>query len=78
VKVRETNKATFPELSKSQNIRVIDVFFIGPFLIYIASKATGISDIERTIIYIIAIATIIYNARNYISNKVNRYKGFIR
>ena len=78
MKIREKNKSTFTEISKSQNIRLIDVFFIAPFLIYIATKASGISDLERGILYIIAIATLIYNARNYIENKVNRHIGYVR
>ena len=78
MKIREKNKAAFDEISKSKSVRLIDVFFIAPFLIYIATKANGISDFERTILYIIGIATLVYNGRNYIENRVNRYIGHIR
>ena len=31
MKIREKNKAAFDEISKSQSVRLIDVFFIAPF-----------------------------------------------
>jgi hypothetical protein len=78
MKTKEVHKSSFDEIAKSQFVRVVDVFFIGPFLIYIASQASGISELSRLILYIIGIATIIYNGRNYIENKVKRHIGHIR
>ena len=75
---RQTSKSTFEEISKSQQIRLIDVFFIAPFLFYIAYKSTGITEVEKLLIYIIAIATLYYNGKNYLQNKVNRHIGYIR
>ena len=67
--IRETNTTTIEELSKSQNIRLVDIFFIGPFLIYMGNKAQGISPLQRNLVYAIGIATIIYNGKNYLENK---------
>jgi len=76
--ITEKQKSTFEEISKSQQVRLIDVFFIAPFLFYIAYKSTGITEVERVLIYIIAIATLYYNGKNYLQNKVNRHIGYIR
>ena len=57
------------ELSKSQNIRLLDVFFIAPFLFYVGAKAKGITQMERYIVYTIAVTTLIYNGRNYLINR---------
>lgn len=68
MKITETTQSTFTEISKSQNIRLIDVFFIAPFLLYIGTKAKGLSKIDTTILFIIAIATLYYNGKNYLAN----------
>jgi len=65
----EQKKTTLQELSKSQNIRLLDVFFIGPFMMYIGYKAKGITDLEKYMLYGLGIATIYYNGKNYLSNK---------
>ena len=57
------------ELSKSQYIRLLDVFFIGPFIGYIGYKAKGLTKTERLVMYVIAGATIYYNGNNYIKNR---------
>jgi len=57
------------ELSKSQNIRLLDVFFIGPFMMYIGYKAKGITDLEKYMLYGLGIATIYYNGKNYLDNE---------
>ena len=67
--ITEKTIETKVEISKSQNIRLIDVFVIAPFLFYVGYKAKGISKIERYGVYVIAGATLIYNLKNYLSNK---------
>ena len=65
----EIRPTTIKELSKSQNIRLIDVFVIAPFLFYIGAKAKGLQQWELTAIYVLALATLVYNGRNYLKNK---------
>ena len=60
---------TLPEISKSQTIRLVDVFFIAPFMAYIGYKAQGISSTERVVLYGLAGATLIFNARNYLATQ---------
>tara|TARA_R100001443_G_scaffold96222_1_gene103017 strand:- start:82 stop:294 length:213 start_codon:yes stop_codon:yes gene_type:complete len=67
--IDEIKPTTPMELSKSQNIRLIDVFVIAPFLFYVGYKAKGLKDWERLGIYVIAGATLIYNGRNYLANE---------
>ena len=63
-------KPTSPiELSKSQNIRLIDVFVIAPFLFYIGYNTKGLKQWEQLGLYVIAGATLIYNGRNYLANE---------
>ena len=65
----ERENTTFKELSKSQNIRLLDVFFIGPFMIYVSQKAKGINNLEKFTLLGLGIATIYYNGNNYLDNK---------
>lgn len=65
----EKQPATINELSKSQMIRLYDVFFIGPFMIYIGYKAKGLNNLEKYMLYGLGAATIYYNGKNYWENK---------
>ena len=69
MEIDETNLTTQQELSKSQNIRLIDIFVIAPFLIYVSAKAKGLTPLERNGLLIIGVATLIYNGKNYLINK---------
>ena len=53
---------------KSQTVRLIDVFILSPVLFYIALKS-NYTITDRRIIFITALATLIYNYKNYIKNK---------
>lgn len=59
--------ATIPELQKSQTMRLIDVFFVGPALIYYGMRSPD--PLEKLIVGGIGAATIIYNGRNYLQNR---------
>lgn len=55
-------------INKSQTIRLIDVYFIGPFMIYYALKENS-NDIEKYILIVLGVLTIWYNGKNYLENK---------
>lgn len=57
------------KVSKSQLVRLIDVFLLGPFMIWFGIIATGVSVTLKVIMVILGIATIIYNGWNYLVNK---------
>lgn len=61
------------EISKSQLIRLIDVFFIGPYLIYLSQKRE-INSHHSLVLSIIGLATIAYNANNFLENKDQQSK----
>ena len=65
----EKEPTTAGEISKSQTIRLVDVFLIAPFMLYIGYKAKGLKEWERVGMYILAGATFYYNGNNYIKNK---------
>jgi len=67
--VTEEDKTNITEISKSQNIRLLDVFFIGPYMIYISKKAKGLSKLESFTLLVLGVATIFYNGKNYLNNK---------
>lgn len=50
-----------------QSVRLIDVFAIGPFLIYAGAKHTPNKTIGIVLIGL-GIATIVYNGVNYLKN----------
>ena len=56
------------EISKTQNIRLIDVFWLGPVMIL--SSRYPIPPVLRYTLLIGGVATILYNANNYL--KQNR------
>jgi len=55
---------------KPQSVRLYDVFFIGPFLLYAANKK-NLSKVDRATLIGIGIGTILYNGYNYIKKKQN-------
>jgi hypothetical protein len=68
IPLTQENITTLTELSKSQHIRLWDVYFVGPILIY-ASITGKHSDFVRLSLLLIGLGTIYYNGKNYISNK---------
>ncbi len=50
---------------KTQFVRVADVVFFGPFMLYVASRPK-INKRQKVILATIGIGTIIYNAINYL------------
>jgi len=55
------------EISKHQTIRLVDVFLIGPLMIYTGSQ-NKFSKIVNLSLMFFGAATILYNGRNYLLN----------
>jgi hypothetical protein len=51
-----------------QDIRLIDVFIIAPFLLYVSSKKE-LSPMIRLTLFTFGSLTLLYNANNYLINK---------
>ena len=67
MEVQEKSTSMCSEVSKSQAVRLVDVFLIAPFLIYIGFKAKGLTKAERAVLYILGGATAFYNGGRTIS-----------
>lgn len=53
-------------ITKTQNVRLLDIFALGPFMIFFGLEAQGVSELAKTVMIIAGIGTIIYNGRNYL------------
>lgn len=51
-----------------QTVRLIDVFFIAPFLMYVGTNKS-LSTPVRTTLWGLGIATLLYNGHHYLKNK---------
>ena len=49
---------------KTQTIRLIDVFLIGPYLVWVAKRERGV---HRLLLATIGVATIAYNGANWLA-----------
>jgi intracellular septation protein A len=53
--------------SKTQYVRLIDIFIYGPYLVYLAfQKEYTFSIVEKIFILFLGITTIAYNGKNYL------------
>jgi hypothetical protein len=56
--------------SKSQYVRLIDVFIYGPYLTYLAFQNNYVfSYVEKIFLIFLGITTITYNGKNYLKLK---------
>ena len=52
---------------KTQAVRLADVFFIGPVMIYAAGKLPEREKTLGLVLGLLGVATVLYNARNYLA-----------
>ena len=55
-------------MEKSQTVRLIDLFLIVPYLIFISQKK-GLNNIDKQFLLVTGIATIFYNLSNYLERR---------
>ena len=55
--------------SKPQALRLWDVFFLGPFLIYLGYTSKSMHGLARGGLVTTGALTILYNGRNYLLNE---------
>jgi hypothetical protein len=66
--INEKADSTVSEVQKSQAVRLADVFLIAPYLLYVSSKRE-LSELDKNLLFGLGVATLFYNAINYIQNK---------
>jgi hypothetical protein len=57
---------TDPDHGKTQSIRLVDVFALGPFMVWFGMEAEDVPDAARLIMIASGLATIAYNGANYL------------
>jgi len=57
---------------KSQNVRLADVFLIGPLMIWGGAKTTSKNPVPGLALLVFGLATIAYNGSNYLRLKNGR------
>jgi hypothetical protein len=67
---KETTITYSPFLSVQQ-IRLLDIFVVAPFCIYVATKKS-LSKPIRLGLFVLGISTLIYNGNNYLKNKYEK------
>ena len=55
-------------MEKSQTVRLVDVFVIASYLIFISQKK-ALSNIDKQFLLVTGIATIFYNLSNYLERR---------
>jgi len=70
MKIAEVRNESVKEYQKSQNIRLLDVFAIGPMMIY-AGTFKQLPMWLRIGLIATGAATVVYNGKNYLINKKN-------
>ncbi|MDD3875390.1 MAG: hypothetical protein PHT69_02100 [Bacteroidales bacterium] len=68
--INETTQETVTEISKSQNIRLIDVFVLAPIMVYAGTFKTLPLWVRISLIGM-GVATAVYNGKNFLQNKAN-------
>ena len=53
------------EVVKTQQVRIADVVFIGPLMIWGGLQLRDAHPIRGTVLALLGVSTILYNARNY-------------
>lgn len=60
--------STILEFQKSQQVRVLDMIFVAPLLIYSGATPSWLHPFIRVALVITGAATFLYNANNYFLN----------
>lgn len=58
---------------KTQLIRLIDVFLIGPFLIHGGLRPRHLTRNEKMLLALIGAATVLYNLKNYLETRQQEF-----
>jgi len=54
---------------KSQTVRLIDVFALGPLMVYVGARAAGVPMWARVSLAVSGVLTVTYNGKNYLAKK---------
>ena len=57
---------------KTQEIRLMDIFLLAPFMVYFGATATGVPQWAKLVMIVLGILTAWYNGRNYLRKRRKR------
>lgn len=63
---RELSKVELNRVAKTQGVRLVDVFFLGPLMIYSASQLHKKNKAARAALLFFGVTTTLYNLNNYL------------
>lgn len=58
-----------PPTQKTQAVRLVDVFLLGPFMVYAATLLPRDHQLTRLVLAGAGIATVLYNGQNYLAHQ---------
>lgn len=63
----ETNSllTSFDELAATQKVRLFDVYFLGPFLLYASTRKGPLGNWSRRTLFVAGCMTVVYNWKRY-------------
>jgi hypothetical protein len=53
------------DYGKSQQVRLLDIFVLGPLMVYVGTQAKEVSPVVKTAITLAGVSTVLYNLGNY-------------
>jgi hypothetical protein len=62
---RELSKAELNRVVKTQGVRLVDVFLLGPLMIYSASQLPQRNKAARAALLFFGVTTVLYNLHNF-------------
>jgi hypothetical protein len=71
--LQEVREEPCIEVSKSQFVRLVDIFAMGPLLLWFGVKGTSFPAWARLAILWSGVGTIAYNAKNYLETREREY-----
>lgn len=57
---------------KAQSVRIIDVLFLGPMMVYAGTRRNALPELVRAVLVLGGVATVAYNWRNYVIESQRR------
>lgn len=59
-------------LPKAQGVRLLDVWALGPLMVYVALQAADAGELPRLALLAAGAATVTYNGRNYLRARASQ------
>jgi len=61
----ELSRVELNKVAKTQGVRLLDVFFLGPLMIYSASQLPQRNKAARAALLFFGVTTVLYNLHNF-------------